>query len=140
MSNGAAEFRTDTQGLKQSFLFITGFLLIAFFASALYGGTSWHNALGVSVSLSAMLLGVLWLYGIFQMFDRRYVVSLDGFSLYRREQLLQHIPWSEVQSIKRGHLQVCARSGRRISFNLPPPIQRQARQTIDALYQQSRNA
>jgi hypothetical protein len=135
-----AEFRTDTRALKQGFLFITGFVLIAFFASALYGGTSWHEALGVSVSLSAILLGVLWLYGIFQMFDRRYVVSPDGVSLFRREQLLQHIPWSEVHSIRRGHLQVCARGGRRISFNLPPPIQRQARQTIDALYQQSRNS
>jgi hypothetical protein len=135
-----AEFCTDTRALKHDFLRLTVFLLIAFFAGALCGGRTWRDALGVSVLISAGLLGALWLYGVFQMFDRRYVISPDGVSLFRREHLLQHIPWSEVHSIRRGHLQVRAHSGRRISFNLPLPIQRQARQTIDALYQQSRNA
>ena len=136
----SAEFCADTRALKHRLVFLTAFLLIAFFASALYGGRTWRDALGASVLFSVVLSGVLWLYGVFQMFDRRYVVSPDGVSLFRREHLLQHIPWSEVHSISRGHLQVRAHSGRRISFNLPPPIQRQARQTIDALYQQSRNA
>ena len=135
-----AEFCTDTRGLKRVLLFITAFVLVAFFASALYGGTGWHEALGVSVSLSVILLGVLWLYGIFQMFDRRYLISPVGVSLFRRKHLLQHIPWSKVQSIRGGHLQVCSRSGRSISFNLPPSIQRQARHTIDEFYEQSRNA
>ena len=135
-----AEFRTDTRSLKQGFLFLAAFVLIAFFVSALYGGHGWQEALLVSVSLSGILLVVLWLYGFLQMFDRRYVVSSEGVSLFHGEQLLQHISWSEVRSVSRGHLRVCARSGRRIAFNLPPPIQRQARQTIDALFQQTRNA
>lgn len=132
-----AEFRTDNRRVKHAFVLIAVFVVVALAGCALYGGRGWREALFVSVTFSLLMLGILWLYGVFQMFDRRYVISPDGVSLFRREQLIQYIAWAEVRSISRGHLQVRARSGRRISFNLPPPIQRQALNTIDALYEQS---
>ncbi|WP_176159426.1 hypothetical protein [Prosthecobacter debontii] len=44
-----AEYRTDTRATKQAFLCIAEFVVVAFFASALYGGIGWHEALGISV-------------------------------------------------------------------------------------------
>jgi len=133
-------FTTDNRRVKQVFCLIAALTLVAGAGSALYGGRDWREAIILSASSSGLMLGVLWVYGSFQMFDRRYVISPDGVSLFRREHLLQHIAWSEVRSISRGHLQVRSRSGCRISFNVPPHVQQQARHAIDALYQQNRNA
>jgi hypothetical protein len=96
----------------------------------------------IAVRVGAMPCGLLcrypcscscatWLYGVFQMFDRRYVISADGVSLFRRERLLEHIAWSEVRSIRRGQLEIRARCGRRIAFNLPWRIQWRALDAIE---------
>jgi len=133
------EFCTPNRSVKQGFLLAATFPVIGLVGDALHHGQNWREALWFAVPLSLLLLSAIWLYGMFQMFDRRYVISADGISLFRRERLLLHIAWSEVRSIRRGHLEVRARSGRRISFNLPPRIQWQALKSIEALYKRVRS-
>ncbi|MEN3941329.1 hypothetical protein WJU23_08555 [Prosthecobacter sp. SYSU 5D2] len=133
------EFRTDTASVKVCFLRVTAFAFASFFLAALIGGRGWQEALAVSIASSAIMLAILWLYGIARIFGRRYVVASDGISLFRDGHLVTHILWSEVRSIRRGHLQVCTDGGTCIVFNLPPPIQMEARQAIEAFQHTNAN-
>ena len=127
----SVEFCTPNRLVKQGFLLVATFPIIGLVSDALHRGQNWRDALWFAVPLSLLLLSAIWLYGVFQMFDRRYVISTDGVSLFRRERLLEHIAWSEVRSIRRGQLEIRARCGRRIAFNLPWRIQWRALDAIE---------
>ena len=127
----SVEFCTPNRFVKQGFLLVATLPIIGLVSEAVYRGQNWRDAFWFAMPLSALLLSAIWLYGVFQMFDRRYVISVDGVSLFRRERLLEHIAWSEVRSIRRGLVEIRAQCGRRIALNLPLRIQWQALDVIE---------
>jgi hypothetical protein len=126
-----AEFVTNTPALKKGFLLLAALVFALTFAGVFFQGDRWQNALWVSAIAAGMALALAWFYGVRAIFDRRYLISNGGVSLFRRDRLVLHFDWPDICAISRGHLEVRARDGRRMSFNLPPPIQREARQLLE---------
>lgn len=131
-SPASEDFVTDTRFVKRRFLMIAVGLWVVFGASSFYGGYSWIEAVETATGCSGALLAGIWTYGAFQIFDRRYRIAPEGISLYHRERLIHHIPWHHIHSVSHGHLRVRSQDGPCIQFNLPPAIQRQAREAIKA--------
>jgi hypothetical protein len=127
-----AEFSTNTRRLKKSLIAITLLMLVVIFASTLVGGASWKLAALYAVLIPGVVGSGLWTWGTLFAFDRVYTVSREGVCVSKRGRILENIAWKDIAHVATGNLRVIAQDGRRIVFNLPPPIQREAHDLIKA--------
>lgn len=132
MKPTTAEFSTDTRRLKKSLAAVTILMIVSIFSATLIGSGSWERAVIYSVVIPGVVGIVLWTWAILCAFDRVYIVSPDGVAVSKRGRTLENIAWKDIARIATGNLRVIARDGRRIAFNLPPPIQREAHELIKA--------
>ena len=126
------KFSTDTRRLKKSLAAVTIPMIVSVFAATLIGGGSWERAVLYSVAIPGVLGIALWTWAILMAFDRVYTVSADGVAVSKRGRILENIAWRDIADVGTGNLRVIAHDGRRIVFNLPPPIQREAHELIKA--------
>jgi hypothetical protein len=126
------EFSTDTRRLKKSLTVITGIMIGVIFVAGLVGGVSWSRAALYALLIPGVVGTVLWTWATLCAFDRVYTVSGDGVGVSKRGRILENIAWKDIARVATGNLRVIASDGRRIAFNLPPPVQREAHELIKA--------
>ena len=124
------EYVTDTRNVKNGFLGLSAFVLIAFLVTGFIGHQPLRKNIVTSLIISVGMLAFLWTYGTLWIFDRQYFLSEDGVRLSRRGQVVEEIRWEDVKRLAGGNLRIVANDGRRITFNLPPAVQREIRTLI----------
>ena len=124
-------FATETGSVKRRFIGLALFLMLALTIAGVLGRQPWDRIVVAALIFPIGFLAFFWLYGVLAMFDRCYTISPDGVTLTRRNRTLEHIEWQQVAKVSKGNLCVVALDGRKISFNLPPPVQKEALRIIE---------
>ena len=128
---GTTEFCAETRTVKLHFFGLALFLAAAFTIAGVIGRQPWNRTLLVALVFPFGFLAFFWVFGAVAIFDRCYTISPEGITVSRRGRKLQHITLRDVARVSKGHLCVVAYDGRKISFNLPPAVQTQARDVIE---------
>jgi len=133
-------FHADNKKIKKTILGTGLFIMVAFFVCGIIGKHTWHGTIFNSLIFSAIFLMTFLTYAHCAILGRSYLVSTEGITLLKNNSSHKHIPWNQLKGLSKGYLVAPSKENVKISFNLPPKLQMNAREAIERLHQSKAEA